>query len=413
MTRVLVIGGGIAGAVCAIALQKAGFEPTLYEAFDRTADGIGNFVNIGPNGIDALDSIGLGHLVRDKGFDTPAIAFYSDTGRALTGDVATDRLADRGQIIQTIRRSDLYVGLRDEAARRGIPIEFGKRIVDAGVDGDGVRAVFEDDTHAEGDLLVGADGLRSQVRRIIDPSAPSPRYLGVLNAFGRAEGLRLEGPPGVIRMFFGKRSFFSYTKHPDGSLWWFANPPRAEEPDSELLRLRTATWRGDLLRLFEDDRTPAASIIRATRDLAPPSPTYDLPPVPRWHRDRMIVIGDAAHAVSPTAGQGCAVAMEDAVVLAKCLRDAPSHERGFVSYEAARRKRVEDIVAQGKYNNEGNIRRGPAGRMLRNFFISRAFRGTGGKGDPTWMMSHHIDWDAKEPGVDGVAASGPGSGLRA
>lgn len=71
MARALVIGAGIAGTVTAIALQKAGLDPVLYEAYDRTADGIGNFVNIAPNGIDALDSIGLGHLVREHGFDTP------------------------------------------------------------------------------------------------------------------------------------------------------------------------------------------------------------------------------------------------------------------------------------------------------------------------------------------------------
>ncbi|MFC4612670.1 FAD-dependent oxidoreductase [Streptomyces maoxianensis] len=407
MARALVIGGGIAGTVTAIALQKAGLEPTVYEAFDRTADGIGNFVNIAPNGIDALDSIGLGDLVRSNGFDTPAIAFYSHTGRPLTGDVPTDRLSAGGIIIQTIRRSDLYIALRDEAARRKIPIEYGKRIVDARSSGGRVHAVFADETHAEGDLLVGADGLRSQVRGIIDPAAPVPRYLGVLNAFGCARGFPTEGPPGVIRMFFGKNSFFSYTKHPNGDLWWFANPPRTTEPDAAELRRAKLSWRADLLGLFASDGTPAARIIAATPDLAPPSPTYDLPKVPRWHRDHMIVIGDAAHAVSPTAGQGCSVAMEDAVVLAKCVRDASSVKQAFITYESVRRKRVEDIVAQGKYNNEGNMRRGPVGRFVRNYFISRAFKDAAGKTDPTWMSSHHIDWHAPE------LTGGDGLGLRA
>ncbi|MFC8870501.1 FAD-dependent oxidoreductase [Streptomyces sp. NPDC057148] len=396
MARALVIGAGIAGTVAAIALQKAGLEPVLYEAYDRTADGIGNFVNIAPNGIDALDSIDVGHLVREHGFDTPAIAFYSHTGRPLTGDVRTDRLAADGQIIQTIRRSDLYMALRDEAAKRGIPIEYGKRIVDATTEHGTVRAVFADETHAEGDLLVGADGLRSRVRRVIDPAAPVPRYLGVLNAFGCARGFPTDGPAGVIRMFFGKKSFFSYTKHPNGDLWWFANPPCTGEPDSAQLRALRQDWRRYLQDLFAADRSPAAEIIAATPDPAPPSPTYDLPRVPRWHRDGgLVVIGDAAHAVSPTAGQGCSVAMEDAVVLAKCLRDAPSTDQAFVTYESVRRKRVEDIVAQGKYNNEGNMRRGPIGRSLRNYFIARAFKSADGS-DPTWMSSHHIDWHAPQ-----------------
>jgi 2-polyprenyl-6-methoxyphenol hydroxylase-like FAD-dependent oxidoreductase len=140
---------------------------------------------------------------------------------------------------------------------------------------------------------------------------------------------------------------------------------------------------------------PAATIIRASYQVSMPTPTYDLPRVPVWHRGAMVIIGDAAHAVSPTAGQGASMAMEDAVILARSLRDAPSLSAAFATYESLRRRRVEDIVAQGKYNNEGNLRRGPAGRLIRNWFLARAFRDGSGTGGPTWMSDHHIDWDVR------------------
>lgn len=89
------------------------------------------------------------------------------------------------------------------------------------------------------------------------------------------------------------------------------------------------------------------------------------------------------------------------------MRDASSVKQAFITYESVRRKRVEDIVAQGKYNNEGNMRRGPVGRFVRNYFISRAFKDAAGKTDPTWMSSHHIDWHAPE------LTGGDGLGLRA
>lgn len=397
MSNVLIVGGGIAGPITALAMQKAGLQPIVFEAFDRTAEGVGAFMNIGPNGLDALDALDLTDLVRKHGFDTPGMAFYRHTGERLTPDIPTNRLAHNGANIHTLQRSDLYITLRDETVNRGIPIEYGKRLVDATTRNGRVRAEFADGTHAEGDLLVGADGLHSRVRQVIDPSAAGPRYLGVLNAFGYLHGYPTGEPAGVIRMFFGRKCFFMYTEDPNGDIHWYANPPRATPPDEA--GLRSPQWRDELLRLFEGDGMPAADMIRATTELPPLFLNRDLPSVRVWHRDRMIIIGDAAHAVSPTAGSGASIAMEDAVVLAKCLRDAPDHERAFRTYERLRRERVEAVVRQGRDNVRGNMC-GPVRRALRNYFLPRAFRRPPEKAkDPTWMQAHHIDWDEEVPVV--------------
>ncbi|MFI6896665.1 FAD-dependent oxidoreductase [Streptomyces sp. NPDC050256] len=389
MPRALVIGGGIAGPVTAMALQKAGFETTVYEAYERNADGVGAFMNIAPNGLNALECLDLAQVVREAGFDTPAMAFYRHDGRRLTADIAFDRVRGTGNT--TVQRSDLYVALRRETERRGIPIEYDSRIVDAETVDGTVRATFADGRSAEGDFLVGADGLNSRVRTIIDPAAPDPRYVGVLNAWGLLPDYPTDEAPGVIRMFFGRKCFFMYTQSPGGELRWYANPPREVRPDPASFRGGPA-WRDELAGLFERDRMPVADIIRATPDVPAPFLNCDLPSLNRWHRDRMIVIGDAAHAASPTSGSGASIAMEDAVTLAKCLRDNAAPDDAFRRFEDARRTRVEAVVAQGKRNIEGNLS-GPLRSMVRNYFIARTFKKPASDGRRTlWMHEHHIDW---------------------
>src|SRR5215212_1712986 len=174
--KALVIGGGIAGTVTAIALREAGIEAVVYEAYDRTADGIGSFLSLAVNGLDALHPFDLDNVVRSKGFDTPRMTMQSGTGKVLA-DFPNGVALPNGMVSQTIKRSDLYTALRDEAVRRGVPIEYGKRLVAAeNTTGGGVVARFEDGSQAEGDLLIGADGLHSRARRIIDPAAPAARY---------------------------------------------------------------------------------------------------------------------------------------------------------------------------------------------------------------------------------------------
>ncbi|MER7862650.1 FAD-dependent monooxygenase [Amycolatopsis japonica] len=391
MAKVLIAGGGIAGTITAIALHETGHEPVIHEAYDRTAEGVGAFLTLAVNGLDALAPLGLKSLVKGLGFDTPRIKMHLGDGRELA-DFALGGALEDGTVSQTVLRSELYIGLRDEAVRRGIEIRYGKRLADARETGDGVLATFEDGSSAEGDLLIGADGLRSRVRTIIDPNAPSPRYVPLLNTGGLAEGLRLDDEPGVMHMTFGKRLFFAHVVHPDGGVWWFANVPRKREPSPSDLTV-TATWREDLIRRLAVDRTPAVEIVRATREIYRPWATYDFPSVPMWRTDRMVIIGDAAHATSPAAGQGAAMAIEDAVTLARCLRDVSSIPKALAVYEGLRRERVEAVVERGKRNGD-NKAVGPVGRVIRDFFLTRAFKNPPMEDPNAFMWRHRIDWEA-------------------
>ncbi|SEH01247.1 2-polyprenyl-6-methoxyphenol hydroxylase [Nonomuraea solani] len=383
----MVIGGGIAGTLSAIALRKAGHDAVIYEAYDKTADQAGAFLTLAVNALDALRTLGVD--IGDLGFDTPEITITSGSGRLLGRLPHGSSLPD-GTTSRTVKRADLYRTLREHALRRGLRIEYGKRLVDASGTGDGVRASFADGTTAEGDLLIGADGLRSRTRHLIDPDAPEARYTGLLTLGGYARGVTTGGEPGVMHAIFGKRCFFTHTTHPDGEVWWAANPAQR----TELTSPSTYDWRARLVELFRHDRGPALDIIAATDTFLPGWNTYDIPSVPRWHRDRMIIIGDAAHATAPSIGQGAAMAIEDTVVLATCLRDAAGPEAAFAAYERQRRARVERVVAQG--NRTGGWKTlGPLARVPRDFVMRLAMSRMAKTGhDPSqWIYDHHIDWE--------------------
>lgn len=399
MTTALVIGAGVAGPVAAMALQRAGVAATIFEAHPGTADDVGAFLTLQVNGLDALRAVGVGAVVAGLGFPTPAMRFRSGTGRVL-GEIGTGAPSADGAVGVTLRRADLYRALRAEALRRGVRIEHGKRLVDAGATPGGARAAFADGTAATADLLVGADGIRSRVRQVIDPGAPPARYVPVLNIGGYAPAQPTDARPGEYEMIFGRRCFFGYAVAPSGAVWWFANPPRRDEPaPGELAAVTTEQWRAWLLDLVARDRTPARDLIASTPHELAGWATYDLPAVPRWHRDRMIVIGDAAHATSPASGQGASMAIEDAVELARCLRDLPDTAAAFAAYERLRRGRVQRVVAQGARSSSSKAV-GPVGRVLRDAVLPLVLRRVAGGGGSSlaWMHRHHIDWDVSVTG---------------
>jgi 2-polyprenyl-6-methoxyphenol hydroxylase-like FAD-dependent oxidoreductase len=331
------------------------------------------------------------------GFDTPRMILYLGNGRKLAefdhGSSRADGLATR-----TIRRAQLYTALRDEAVRRGVRINYGKRLSGAHRLATGVVQVeFADGSRLQADVLVGADGLHSALRCILDPRAPRAHYAGLLNTGGFARGVRVApNETGTMHMVFGKRCFFGYMAAPNDEVWWFANPAMPREPTvTELAAITPEKWRRHLCDLFEDDEMPASELISATKEIPLAWATYDFPHVPTWHRDGMVIIGDAAHAASPSSGQGASMAIEDGVTLARCLRDARSVDTALARYESLRRDRVEKVVRQGRRNGSGKTP-GPLGRALRDLALRIVFshfdRSTLNR-QLGWLFDHHIAWE--------------------
>jgi 2-polyprenyl-6-methoxyphenol hydroxylase-like FAD-dependent oxidoreductase len=172
---------------------------------------------------------------------------------------------------------------------------------------------------------------------------------------------------------------------------WFANVPRAETSPAERAATSDQQWKQQLLELFAGDRGPATDLIAAGRLEIAGDNTYDLPAVPTWHTDRMAIIGDAAHAPSPSSGQGASLAAEDAVVLAKALRDQPAVDQALAAYERQRRDRVEKIVAEAARASSSKAP-GPAGRVLQGIMLPLVFKFLVTDKSLAWRYDHHLDW---------------------
>jgi len=390
MTRILIIGGGIAGTAAALALDKAGFEPVVFEAHPDEGEDIGAFLTLASNGMLALAQFDAAEAVAGTGFPLTTMRVTGDSGAVL----ATVPLGEHTQPMRRfrcLRRAELADALRSEAARRGLDVRHGRRLVSVAEDDDGVTATFADGGTARGELLVGADGLHSVVRPLTDPSAAPPRYAGQRVFYGYTDRVEPPHEPGRIEMIRGSTAAFGYAVSPQGETYWFARVPGEELSDADTADTAPGRWRDLLVPLLRSDATPAADIVEATGERLMVTNARDLSTVTRWRTPRMLLVGDAAHAASPATGQGASMALEDAVVLAKALRDAPDAGVALDAYERLRRPRVEANIANSARLTKSRMPR----RLARTLENQRArFRRRGAAASPVAdELAGQLDWD--------------------
>jgi 2-polyprenyl-6-methoxyphenol hydroxylase-like FAD-dependent oxidoreductase len=317
------------------------------------------------------------------------------TTRIVFLDHRGKQLGENQQTTTLIRRGLLTKGLREAAIRRGVTVELGKRLTGVEVTpGSAVIARFEDGSEAHGDVLVGCDGIHSRTRRAILPQAPDPMYTGVIDSGAITRRLALPPSNGAMRMTFGLNGFFGYQVASSGEVYWFENFAQPEEPDRAALEaLPDAAWQQTLLELHREDHAPIAEVIRATDEPIGRWPIYDLPSLPTWHRGPVGLIGDAAHATSPHVGQGASLAMEDALVLAKCLRDIPDAAAAFARFERLRKARVEAIVRAARRTGNQKAPANGFARWVRGlvlpFFLRMGVKQAGR------IYSYRVDWNEK------------------
>lgn len=398
MTEIIVIGGGIAGTATALALHKAGFDVTVYEAHPESAEDIGAFLTLASNGMRALAQIDASAAVTEVGFPLRAMSVLDAAGtevaRMPLGEAHDPLLAYR-----CLRRGEFNAALQAEAARRGIALRRGTRLASVENGRDGVTARFSDGSTATGDLLIGADGLNSTVRESIDPRT-QPCFAGESVFYGYADEAPLIAETGHITMVRGCAAAFGCAVSPDGETYWFARVAGEPLSADDIAHGTPGHWRGLLLPLLRGDATPAADVVAATTDRIMVTNATEIPTGTPWRHGRTLIIGDAAHAASPATGQGASMALEDAVVLAKSLRDAPDTESALSLYEALRRPRVEhNITTSGKISRGFHTpsRTGPRAPAPR-------------PGDSDLLQ--HLEWDIDlstvAEGSSSVAAAGDG-----
>ena len=208
--KALIIGCGIGGPATALLLQRAGVSAELFEAAPAPDDYGGAFLNVASNGLAVLATLGLEAEVAAEGFSCPNMDIWSGAGKRL-GTVRNGAQPGDGPVSVIIKRGALHRIMRRAADRAGIPIRFGKRLTSIEpLASGGVVAHFADGSSAEGDFVVGCDGIGSATRQFVDPSAPAPVYTGQLSGGGFAHGTGLAPTPGTQHFVFGRRAFFGY-----------------------------------------------------------------------------------------------------------------------------------------------------------------------------------------------------------
>ncbi|HEY1174568.1 MAG TPA: FAD-dependent monooxygenase [Phytomonospora sp.] len=318
--RALVIGGGIGGLATGIALHKVGVEAVVLERTTRL-EPIGSGISLWPNAFAALDAMGLGDAVRAVGMTQENSAIRDHRGRVLVADAN-----DVGDLymMHRARLSDVL-----ESALPAGALRLGAEVSAVRSTPGGVEVDTSSGTE-RGDVLVAADGIHSLVRTALW-DAPAPVYSGASawRMIADLADLPISGES------WGDKSRFGYARLPGGRVYAFADiaaPAGGREND---LAERYAGWHapvGEILAAADP-----ATLMR--HDI------FHLPPLSSFvdGHGRVALLGDAAHAMTPDLGQGAVQAIEDAVVLAACLRD--EGVAGLRAYDALRRPRAQRVAA--------------------------------------------------------------------
>ncbi|MDR6225153.1 FAD-dependent oxidoreductase [Desmospora profundinema] len=389
--KVLIVGCGIAGPATALFLKRAGFDPVIFEARKAPDDQAGFFLNIAANGLDVLRTLGLEDPILEQGFLCEQMTMWNQGGKRL-GDVPN---GSRGRCGIIIKRGVLHRVIREEAIRQGVPVRFGKKLEGIQVnEGGRVTARFADGTEDRGDLLVGCDGIHSRTRRILFPDSPQPTYTGMVGFGGFAHHSSIPPTSGTMHMIFGKQAFFGYLVKPSGDIYWFNNVAFPREPSREELNTVThEKWRRRLLDWHRVDPSPVQEIIRSTKGDIGVFPIHDIPYQATWYEGPVVLIGDAAHATSPHAGQGASMALEDGIVLVKCLRDIPCSKKAFAMYQALRKERVGKLVRMARKNGQNKMVSDPVRMWFRDQMMRVAFKFFVNERAIDWIYSYRVDWE--------------------
>lgn len=345
--RALIIGGGIGGLAAAIALRDIGWDVKVFERAGAQRE-VGAGISIWANGMRALDRLGLADAIRATHPPIASGGVYTWRGKPILTESAEALEQRVGEVSVVLHRADLLALLSQAAG--AAQVHLGSACVQVRQDVTGVTATFADGTEATGDVLIGADGIRSVVRASLFGDG-EPCYAGY-TAYRAVTPF--DGALSMPGEYWGPGARFGIAPLDDGRVYWFAtrNAPSGEHlPPAEvhaLLRERFAGWAAPIPDLLA--ATDAAAILQ--HDIT------DRPPLARWSQGRVTLLGDAAHPMTPNLGQGACQALEDAVALADVLRDQADISTALHQYEQTRIPRTSQITRQarqigqiGQWNN--------------------------------------------------------------
>lgn len=338
--KVIIVGGGIGGLATARGLLHMGWDVTLYEQAQAFRP-VGAGITLAPNAVRALDWLGLGAELRSRGMAHGAAGIRDTSGRWLMRTRVEELEARYGVPSFALHRADLHEMLVAGAA--GATIVTGHTVT-------GVRNMSEPVVTFDGldgpgedaaDLVIGADGINSRTRTALFPRHPGPAYAGYITWRGLVPA---DAAPAASRAVgvtetWGRGQRFGIVPLADGQVYWFATaslPARSHTHDTiRDLAARYHDWHDPILTLIE--ATPPQALLR--HDI------YHLAtPLPHYQAGQIVLLGDAAHALTPDIGQGGCLALEDAVTLINLMPSDVDVPEALAAYERARKARTQRLV---------------------------------------------------------------------
>jgi 2-polyprenyl-6-methoxyphenol hydroxylase-like FAD-dependent oxidoreductase len=330
--KAIVIGGGIGGLTSAIALRRAGLSVRVFErSADSRRSEVGGGIHLWHNGMRGLARLGLGEEIAGLGGRAACVEraeFVTAGGRPLVSWSVGDVERELGQPTVGVQRPQLHRVLTQAVDG---DLVYGARCVGFSEDAGGVTAAFEDGREERGDVLVGADGIRSAVRRQVLGEV-RPRFAGYASWQALAEVGTDVVPSGLFRVVWGTGARFLFYRVSDAVVYWegiFSAAPGGRDPEKGR--------RDAVLARFGDFGDPVAPLVACTPEEAISRlDVHDRPPARAWGAGRVSLLGDAAHPMTNAIGQGANQAIEDALALARCLAPVHAPVEGLRTYERQR-----------------------------------------------------------------------------
>jgi len=387
--RIAIIGGGVGGLAAALALERRGAETVVSEQAPALSD-IGAGLNLSPNALMALRALGLEEAVIAIGSESDFLIIRSwKSGRIISRMRRGAFRRQFGAPNLTAHRADLLDVLR--GALKKSDIRLGARCIAVEGRDRGAVARLADGSEIEADIIVGADGIHSVVRKGLF-GADAPRFTGCICWRGMAttdavpsdiaitEGAMWMGPHGhVVHYPVRRGELINIVAHFDSDAWTEESWTR--ECDLSELTTTYAGWHPDLLRLYPySERWYKWAL-------------YDRDPLERWSKGRVTLLGDSAHAMLPYLGQGAAMAIEDACVLSAAIaRHADDLDQALLAYERLRVPRARAAVLGSRERARENHLASPWARLKRDvkFALRERFGGDKTVFQTEWLYGYDV-----------------------
>lgn len=336
MVRIAIVGGGIGGLTVALALKEFGFEAEVYEQAPALLD-VGAAIAIWPNAMRVLERLSLGAMIRKHAGEMAEIRWLDRRGNLINRVSISNAVA--------LHRADLQSTLL-----QAVPpswIKLGHTLVAYETLQDKVVARFGNNEEIEVDFLIGADGIHSNVRKqLIGRGEATCRGYTVWR--GIASEAPQPIPPNTAIEIHGRGQRFGIGPVGAGRIGWWA-AANATEPAATHEHQREDAQH-ELLRLFAGWYAPTVELIEATLpQTILTTSAFDREPNPTWGNKRVTLLGDAIHPTTPNLGQGGCLAIEDAIVLARCFEKYGANEIALREYERCRYSRTAAVTKYSRY----------------------------------------------------------------